>query len=39
AQVMAKVYRHNDEWKMHAIGENGHGRTIESLLPQILTYL
>ena len=22
AQVMAKLYRHNGEWKMHAIGEN-----------------
>ena len=22
AQIMAKVYRHNGEWKMHAIGEN-----------------
>ena len=39
AQIMAKVYRHNAEWKMHAIGENSRGRTIESLLPQILTYL
>ncbi|MDP3010788.1 MAG: TerD family protein [Methylococcales bacterium] len=39
AQIMAKLYRHNDEWKMHAIGENGFGRTIESLLPQIITHL
>jgi tellurium resistance protein TerZ len=39
AQIMAKVYRHNDEWKMHAIGENGNGRTIESLLPQITVHL
>ncbi|MCF7986484.1 MAG: TerD family protein [Methylovulum sp.] len=39
AQIMAKVYRHNDEWKMHAIGENGSGRTIENLLPQITTHL
>lgn len=39
AQIMAKVYRHNDEWKMHAIGENGSGRTIENLLPQILIHL
>lgn len=39
AQIMAKVYRHNGEWKMHAIGENGHGRTIENLLPQILIHL
>ena len=39
AQIMAKLYRHNNEWKMHAIGENGFGRTIESLIPQILTHL
>lgn len=39
AQIMAKLYRHNDEWKMHAIGENGNGRTIESLLPQIIVHL
>lgn len=39
AQIMAKVYRHNDEWKMHAIGENGQGRTIENLLPQIVPHL
>jgi tellurium resistance protein TerZ len=39
AQIMAKVYRHNGEWKMHAIGENGNGRTIESLLPQITVHL
>ena len=39
AQIMAKVYRHNGEWKMHAIGENGTGRTIENLLPQIIIHL
>lgn len=39
AQIMAKVYRHNGEWKMHAIGENGTGRTIENLLPQIIVHL
>lgn len=39
AQIMAKVYRHNGEWKMHAIGENGTGRTIENLLPQIIAHL
>lgn len=39
AQIMAKVYRHNGEWKMHAIGENSHGRTFESLLPQIIPHL
>lgn len=39
AQIMAKMYRHNGEWKMHAIGENGHGRTIDSLLQQIIVHL
>ena len=39
AQIMAKVYRHNDEWKMHAIGEAGFGRTIEALVPDIIKHL
>ena len=38
-QIMAKLYRHNGEWKMHAIGENGTGRTFQDLLPQILPHL
>jgi tellurium resistance protein TerZ len=39
AQIMAKLYRHNGEWKMHAIGENGTGRTFDDLLPQIAQHL
>ena len=39
AQIMARVYRHNGEWKMHAIGENGSGRTFDELMPQILPHL
>lgn len=39
AQIMAKIYRHNGEWKMHAIGENGAGRTFQDLLPQISPHL
>lgn len=39
AQIMAKVYRHDGEWKMHAIGENGFGRTIESLMPEIMKHI
>lgn len=35
AMIMAKVYRHNGEWKMHAIGDVGHGRTAGELLPQL----
>lgn len=33
--VMAKVYRHNDEWKIHAVGEKGAGRTFNDLMPVI----
>jgi tellurium resistance protein TerZ len=39
AQIMAKLYRHNGEWKMHAIGENGSGRTFDELLPLITPHL
>lgn len=39
AQIMAKVYRHNGEWKMHAIGENAIGRTIVDLFQPILPFL
>ena len=39
AMIMAKVYRHSGEWKMHAIGEVGQGRTTEQLLPQIKPHL
>lgn len=33
AQIMAKVYRHGGEWKMHAIGEIASGRTFHDLMP------
>ncbi len=39
AQIMAKLYRHSGEWKMHAIGENGTGRTLQDLMPQISPHL
>ncbi|MES2148164.1 MAG: TerD family protein [Pseudomonadota bacterium] len=39
AQVMVKLYRHNGEWKMHAIGENGNGRTFEELMARITPHL
>ncbi len=35
AMIMAKVYRHNNEWKMHAIGETATGRTFQDLMPAI----
>ena len=39
AQIMAKIYRHGSEWKMHAIGEIGNGRTFSELMPQITPHL
>jgi tellurium resistance protein TerZ len=39
AQIMAKLYRHGGEWKMHAIGEIGNGRTFEELMPKITPHL
>lgn len=39
ANIMAKVYRHNGEWKMHAIGENCSGRTFQDLMPFIIPHL
>ena len=39
AQIMAKVYRHNGEWKMHAIGENSQGATPDKIIPKILPHL
>lgn len=39
AVIMAKVYRHNGEWKMHAIGEKANGQTFHDLLPRITPHL
>ena len=39
APIMAKLYRHNGEWKMHAIGENGNGRTFDDLMPLMTPHL
>lgn len=39
AQIMAKVYRHGGEWKLHAIGEIANGRTFNELLPAIVPHL
>jgi tellurium resistance protein TerZ len=39
AQIMAKLYRHGGEWKMHAIGENANGRTFDDLMPLIVPHL
>lgn len=37
--IIAKLYRHNDAWKMHAIGENVHGRTFQDIVPHILPFI
>ena len=39
AQIMAKVYRHDNEWKMHAIGENATGKTFKDLMPAIQAHV
>jgi tellurium resistance protein TerZ len=39
AMIMAKVYRHSGEWKMHALGEQTNGRTVEDLLPAMVNCL
>lgn len=33
--VMAKIYRHSGEWKIHAIGEKTSGRTFQDMMPAI----
>ncbi|MEO5332240.1 MAG: TerD family protein [Magnetococcus sp. YQC-5] len=35
AMIMAKLYRHSGEWRMHAIGAYGRGKTVQALLPDI----
>ena len=35
AQVMTKLYKHNGEWKMAALGDNCSGRTFKDMLPAI----
>lgn len=37
--IIAKIYRHNDVWKMHAIGENVHGRTFQDIVPYVLPHI
>ncbi len=37
--VMAKIYRHNGEWKIHAIGEKTSGRTFHDMMPAITATL
>lgn len=37
--IMAKLYRHNGEWKMAAIGAPCSGATIQAIMPAILNHL
>jgi len=37
--VMTKLYRHDNEWKMQAIGESAEGRTFHDLLPALRPHL
>lgn len=39
AQIMTRVYRHNGEWKMAAIGEAANGRTFQDVVPNIKAFL
>lgn len=39
ALIVAKLYRHNGAWKMHAIGEVAQGRTFNEIIPQIVPHL
>jgi tellurium resistance protein TerZ len=36
---MARLYRNNGEWKMHAIGESSNGVTVDELVPSIKPHL
>jgi tellurium resistance protein TerZ len=37
--IMAKLYRHNGEWKMAAIGATCNGATFQSIVPEIKPFL
>ena len=37
--IIAKIYRHNGAWKMHAIGENVNGRTFQEIVPHVFPYV
>ncbi|MDR1084021.1 MAG: TerD family protein [Deltaproteobacteria bacterium] len=39
AMVMAKLYRHQGEWKMHALGDPANGQVIEQLLSVMVATL
>ena len=37
--LMAKVYLHNGEWKMHAIGDSANGQTFDHMMPAMIAAL
>lgn len=37
--IMCKIYRHDNEWKLHAIGEKTNGRTFHDMMPAIKAVL
>lgn len=39
AMVMAKVYRHDGEWKMAALGDTCRGRIFNEMMPDIIPHL
>ena len=39
AMIMAKLYRHQCEWKMHALGDPGNGKIVQDLLPSVVAVL
>lgn len=39
ALIIAKIYRHNNEWKMHAIGESTQGRTFDQIIPHVIPHI
>lgn len=39
AMIMAKLYRHNGEWKMHAVGESMSGTTVADMVRPITAIL
>lgn len=39
ALIMAKLYRHNGEWKMQAVGESMRGKTVADMIGPIIAIL
>lgn len=39
AMIMAKLYRHEGDWKMHAIGEASKGKTFHEMMPSVTAIL